>query len=143
MDTLYEYMTPRPSILILLLAITITASPLWGLIDLPGPEDGSGHTHHHSHDGHYHSHQHHHDGDEDDPSQGDDHHSDLDDTPGGALIVRTISRRLEAGVSVLPSAIAILTAPVSGDWQQYRCDKRPPYTRSSQTSQRRTIVLLV
>ncbi|VAX40922.1 hypothetical protein MNBD_PLANCTO03-1189 [hydrothermal vent metagenome] len=144
---------PMPSkspILVFFLAVVIVASPLSGLVRSHAPGDGSSHTHHHFHDGHYHSHQHHHGDDEggdgDEPSREGDHHSVLDDTPDGAMVSRAASRRSGVAMSVLPPVMAVLTAPVSGDWQHYRRAKPPPSLppdRSCQAGQLRTIVLLV
>ncbi len=139
-------MAPKQSILILLLAVAITASPLRGLVGSHALEDGSGHTHHHAHDADSHSHQHHHDEDLDEPSFEDDHHSVIghgSDVPKPAW---TAPRRIEVAALKLAPVIGFLTASTCGDWQPVGRVKPSlwvPAGRSSQVSHIRTVVLLV
>ncbi len=141
-------MAPRSSILILLLTVAITASPLQGLVHAHAPDDGSGHSHHHFHDGHHHSHFHHHHGgdDADDPSGGGDHHSVLDHAADGLMIAWSAPRRGEVAMATLPPVMVALPAPRYGDWLRFRRAKPPPllpHVRSSQTNRLRTVILQV
>ncbi len=139
-------MAPKPSILILLLAVAITASPLRGLVASHASQGGSGHAHHHAHGADCHSHQHHHDEDEDDPSPEGDHHSVIDHAPDGQMIAWTAPRRTEVAAPTLAPVMGFLTASACDDWQPGRLAKPPPWVpprRSSQVSHIRTVVLLV
>ncbi len=139
-------MAPKPSILILLLAVAITASPLRGLVGSHALEDGSGHTHHHAHGTDYHSHQHHHDDDKDEPSPEGDHHSVIDHGPDGPMMKRSVPRRIELAAPMLAPVLGFLTASACGDWQPGGRAKPPPWvteSRSSHVSHIRTVVLLV
>lgn len=145
----HEHVTPRSSILILILAFAVIASPLRGLVHAQAPEDGSGHAHHHSHDGWYdsHDHQHHHDGeDEDDPPCESDHHSTLDDTPEVLKIAWTAPRRGEVPMAAPAHGMVVLAAPGHGDWLRFRHAKPPrwlPPLRYSHTDRLRTVILQV
>ena len=139
-------MASKPSILILLLAVAITASPLRGFVGSHAPEEGPGHAHHHAHDADYHSHQHHHDDDEDDSSPEGDHHSVIDNGPDGPTMAWTAPRRIEVAAPMLAPVMAFLAAPSWCDWQAGGRAKPPPWVppgRSSQVSHIRTVVLLV
>ena len=137
---------PRSSILILLLAVAITACPLRALVHSHAAEHGSGHDHHHSHYGYDHAHHHDHDGDDEHvASPGSDHHSALDDTSGGlGLAWIGAWRRIE--VAMPSPAPAVLMGSVCEDWQPIRRAKPPPWllpARSSQVNQLRTVILQV
>ena len=139
---------PRSSILILLLAVAITASPLRGFVHSSALDEGSGHAHQHSHFGEQHDHHHHHDGDDqDDSSPGSEHHSALDHTSGGSMIAwMAPARRLKVVPLPFAPGAGVLTAPVCGDCQPIRRAKPPPWllpARSSQVAQLRTVILLV
>ena len=117
-------MDSKPSILILLLAVAITASPLRGLVASHASEGGSGHAHHHAHGADYHSHQHHHDDDENDASPGGDHHSVIDHAPDGQMIAWTAPRRTEVAAPTLAPVMGFLTASACEDWQpaKWKCN---------------------
>lgn len=145
---LHEHVGPKPSILILLLAVAITASPVRGFVHLCALEERSGHAHQHSHFGEQHAHHHHHDGDDhDDWSLGSDHHSAFDHTSGGSMIAwMATARRLKVVPLPFAPGAGILTVPICGDCQPIRRAKLPPWllpSRSSQVAQLRTVILLV
>ncbi len=146
-NKIHGHLASKSSILILLVAVAITASPLRGLVHSYAPEDGSGHAHQHSHDGSHHAHHHHHhDGDdEDDPSPGSDHHSTLDDRPDVLKIAWTASRRIEVATPTPAHLMVVLTTSAGGDRDRFRPAKPPPWlpARSNRVSQLRTVILRV
>ena len=136
----------KPTIITLLLSIAIMGSPLCGQVN--SHADKSGHAHQHFHDGSDHTHHHHHHDDDklDGHSLGSDHHSELEGTPDTQITAWRSLRRIEVSIPLFPHMMVAVTIHVGSDWQPNLRVKPPPwlsYSRSSQTNQIRTVILLV